>query len=99
MIDIAVAWDAQLQRFDRMSEGNDLVTTNTQQTAVIVSLLTDRLANDESPDSSSGRRGWWANMPLPMASAPPVGDLIGSRLLVEVFPKPCHLSNRKTFRI
>ncbi len=82
MIDIAVAWDAQLLRFDWLFDGSDLATTDTLQTAVIVSLLTDRLANadDDFPDGTNDRRGWWADMPLPLASAPPAGDLIGSRL-------------------
>ena len=39
MIDIAVAWDAQLLRFDWLFNGSDLATTDTLQTAVIVSLL------------------------------------------------------------
>lgn len=82
MIDLAVAWDAANLRLDWLFDGNDLVTTDTLQTAVIVSLLTDRLANadDEIPDGSNDRRGWWADLPLPLANAPPAGDLIGSRL-------------------
>jgi phage gp46-like protein len=82
MLDIAVAWDPALLRADWVFDGNDLVTTDTLQTAVLVSLLTDRLANtdDEIPDGTGERRGWWADMALPLANAAPVGDLIGSRL-------------------
>jgi phage gp46-like protein len=49
---------------------------------VLVSLLTDRLANadDEIPDGTGDRPGWWADMVLPLANAAPAGDLIGSRL-------------------
>jgi phage gp46-like protein len=43
------------------------------QTAVIVSLLTDRL--DDTLDGTNDRRGWWADMVLPLASAPPAADL------------------------
>jgi phage gp46-like protein len=77
MLDIAVAWDAQLLRFDWLFDGSDLATTDTLQTAVIVSLLTDRLANadDDIPDGTNDRRGWRADMPLPLANAPPAGDL------------------------
>jgi phage gp46-like protein len=81
-IDIAVAWDPALLRFDWLFDGIDLASTETLQTAVIVSLLTDRLANadDDIPDGTNDRRGWWADMPLPLANAPPARDLIGSRL-------------------
>lgn len=82
MIDLAVAWGATNLRLDWLFDGDDLVTTDTLQTAVIVSLLTDRLANadDEIPDGGNDRRSWWADLPLPPANAPPAGDLIGSRL-------------------
>ncbi|MEJ0020738.1 MAG: phage GP46 family protein [Acetobacteraceae bacterium] len=82
MIDIAVAWDPATLRLDWVFDGNDLAATDTLQSAVIVSLLTDRLANadDEIPDGTNDRRGWWADMALPLANTPPAGDLIGSRL-------------------
>jgi len=82
MIDIAVAWDPATLRLDWAFDGNDLATTDTLQSAVIVSLLTDRLANadDEIPDGTNDRRGWWADLVLPLANAAPAGDLIGSRL-------------------
>jgi len=47
------------------------------QTAVIISLFTDRQADpdDELPDNSTDRRGWWAD-----AYADTPGDKIGSKL-------------------
>lgn len=47
------------------------------ETAVIVSLFTDRQANDEDiiPDGSNNKRGWWGD-----SLANVKGDKIGSRL-------------------
>lgn len=47
------------------------------ETAVIVSLFTDRQADadDEIPDGTNDKRGWWGDV-----LAPVPGDLIGSRL-------------------
>lgn len=36
--------------------------------------------DNEIPDGTGDRRGWWADMALPLANAPPPTDLIGSRL-------------------
>lgn len=69
-------------RLDWVFDGYDLVTTDTLETAVLISLMTDRLANadDEIPDGSNDRRGVWSDMAVPLTEAPPAGDLIGSRL-------------------
>ncbi|MDE2104746.1 MAG: phage GP46 family protein [Patescibacteria group bacterium] len=49
-----------------LQSGNDL------ETAVLLSLFTDRLANpdDEIPDGTSDRRGWWGDL----AEASPIGS-------------------------
>lgn len=63
--------------FDWQIDAPDLDSDNGLQTAVIVSLFTDRRAepDDELPDGSSDRRGWWAD------AYPDIeGDRIGSRL-------------------
>lgn len=54
-----------------------LVEDNGLQTAVILSLFTDRRANDDDtlPGDASDKRGWWADA-FPVVT----GDRIGSRL-------------------
>lgn len=58
--------------------GLGLATDGGMQTAVYISLFTDRLAEvgDVIPDGSDDRRGWWADSVAPLAP----GHLIGSRL-------------------
>lgn len=56
--------------------GADLAVDSGLNTAVVISLLTDRraLADDPLPDDGQDRRGWWGD------AFPEVeGDLIGSR--------------------
>lgn len=56
--------------------GNDLDTDAGFQTAIIMSLFTDRLVDaDELPAWESSRRGWWGDL-FPEVD----GDQIGSRL-------------------
>jgi len=74
MSDTAIQWDVQNACGDWVLLGSQLQTGNDLQTAVLISLFTDRTAtaDDIIPDSSGDPRGW-------------VGDLdetypIGSRL-------------------
>lgn len=62
--------------FDIGIENGDLLTDYGMRTAVIISLFTDRQANDDDviPDGTDNRRGWWAD------SYNDDGDKIGSRL-------------------
>ena len=54
----------------------DLATDDGLQTALLISLFSDRLANaDDVLPAGSDRRGWWGD-----AYADVPGDLIGSRL-------------------
>lgn len=51
---------------DLVVDGYDLATEDGLRSAVIVSLFTDRRAeiDDEIPDGSGDRRGWWADPTL-----------------------------------
>ncbi|MEJ1402584.1 MAG: phage GP46 family protein [Candidatus Sedimenticola sp. (ex Thyasira tokunagai)] len=63
--------------FDLALNGADLAVDDSLQTAVILSLFTDRRAeaDDIIPDGTDNRRGWWAD-----TLADIEGDRIGSRL-------------------
>lgn len=62
-MDIALRYDAASKAFDLAIEGGDLATDESLETAVILSLFTDRraLPEDRLPDGSADRRGWWAD--------------------------------------
>lgn len=67
--------------FDWAISNGDLAADDGLDTAVALSLWTDRLANadDVIPDGSADRRGWWGDAFLPpLADGTP--DHIGSRL-------------------
>ncbi|MCU0919029.1 MAG: phage GP46 family protein [Burkholderiaceae bacterium] len=73
MADIATAWSGF--GGDWLLSGADLSADDGLQTAVILSLFTDALADaDEAPPGVS-RRGWWGDT---FADTP--GDRIGSKL-------------------
>jgi phage gp46-like protein len=67
----------QLPRFDCLIDAPGLAAEFGLETAVIISLFTDRRAEpgDTIPDGTDNRRGWWGDA-FPDAD----GDLIGSRL-------------------
>jgi phage gp46-like protein len=80
--DISTSWDPVRLVGDWILAGVDLAAGHDLETAVILSLFTDRLAlpDDPLPDPSDGdRRGWWADW---NAADAVLGDLgpIGSRL-------------------
>lgn len=61
--DIAVVWDAESARGDwKLLEDGDLLLAPPMETAVIVSIFTDRLAelDDDLGPGETDRRGWWA---------------------------------------
>lgn len=62
-MDIALKYNPDMKHFDLAIEGGDLVTDEGLQTAVILSLYTDRraLEEDELPGGGTDRRGWWAD--------------------------------------
>lgn len=67
--------------FDFKMTNGDLALDNGLITPVAVSLFCDRLAatDDEIPDGSTNRRGWWGDMPLDGETTTDA-DLIGTRL-------------------
>ena len=78
MADIKTIFDADLLRGDYGQDGAGQVLSDLGlDTAVIISLFTDRRAEDDDdlPDENGGRRGWWGDALLDDA-----GDQIGSRL-------------------
>lgn len=77
MPDIGLDWVPETQVASVSVDANDLSTDSGLQTAIILSLFTDRRAEpgDVLPVGDSDRRGWWAD------AAPVVnGDKFGSRL-------------------
>lgn len=73
--DIGLFLDANLEA-DLKNQGNDLATDDGLRTACIISLFTDRRADDdELPPEAESRRGWWGDL-FPQVP----GDKIGSRL-------------------
>ena len=77
MSDIGLFWSSDLAAADLEISGDDLTTDDGLETAVMLSLFTDRRAeeSDQLPTAEKWRRGWWAD-------AHPVveGDKFGSRL-------------------
>ena len=84
MADIALIWNAALGEADLQIVNGDLQVDEGLQTAAIVSLFSDALAQpgDEIPDGTSDRRGWWGDMPVDPAEtdATALPDYIGSGL-------------------
>jgi len=79
--DIRIDWNSTLMAGDFAfdSAHQDLMSDGGLETAVLVSLFTDRRAreDDELPDSNNlDRRGWWGDLGVPEVE----GDQIGSRL-------------------
>ncbi len=77
MSDIRTVWVGFDEGADILQQGADLATENGLTTSVIISLFTDRLAEDDDlvPDGTGDRRGFWGD-----AYTDIPGDLIGSRL-------------------
>ena len=78
--DLALTWSNELGCADisRVEYDGDLATDGGLETAVLLSLFTDRRAEpDDKPPSGddTDRRGWWAD-----EFAEKTGDLFGSRL-------------------
>ncbi len=62
--------------FDLLTDGSDIVTDETLETAIMISLFSDaRVSKDEIPEWESSARGWWADA---LSDIP--GDTTGSRL-------------------
>ncbi len=72
MSDIATVWAGPLQASgDWQIAGPDLLSGNDLQTAVLISLFSDRTAqpSDTIPDGTTDPRGWWGdNFQYPVGS-------------------------------
>lgn len=78
MPDIKLNWDEDLLEGDFLFADNDLTTEAGLETAVIISLFSDRRAKDSDilPDpANQDKRGWWGDLLAEFE-----GDQIGSRL-------------------
>ena len=76
MIDLQTQFNNQAMQGTLVMDGGALAQDDSLDTAIILSLFSDRRAkpDDELPDNSGDRRGWWGDL------VPPVeGDQIGSR--------------------
>lgn len=60
-MDMALIFNPQLQAFDLALDGADLAAEDTLASAVLVSLLCDRLAATYEVKQGEDRRGWWAD--------------------------------------
>jgi phage gp46-like protein len=62
-VDINIVWDTLNQRGDWQMAGAGLAIGNDLETAVLLSLFTDRaLPLDQTPpDGTTDRRGWWGD--------------------------------------
>lgn len=63
MTDITTTWDVQCSQGAWTLSGGALASGNDLATAAIISLFTDAeaSADDELPDNSGDRRGWWGD--------------------------------------
>lgn len=71
MSDITTVWDDKNGVGDWLLDGSSLSAGNDLETAILISLFSDRLAYSSDDTSSGDRRGWWADTTT---------NLIGSRL-------------------
>ncbi|SIT50433.1 Mu-like prophage protein gp46 [Paraburkholderia piptadeniae] len=64
MADTKTAWDPTLGRGDWVLSGALLQTGDDLETAVLISLFSDRqaAADDEIPDGTTNPRGWWGDL-------------------------------------
>jgi phage gp46-like protein len=74
MTDIRHVWDLTLLMGDWLIEPPDLAHDHDLETAVIISLFTDALADVDDVPPNADRRGWWGDT----GKDPP--DPIGSKL-------------------
>lgn len=77
-MDIEIFWDAANHRGDIAVLNGDLATDHDIKTAILISLFSDRRAEDDDPlpDASASKRGWWGDA----LGGAGEGRRIGSRL-------------------
>lgn len=76
--DLKIVWNAGLAEGDFEASDGDLLNEDGLETAAIISLFTDRRANDDDilPFEADSKRGWWGDLAAPEIE----GDQIGSKL-------------------
>ena len=75
MADLQIAWNNTIGAGDLCVVGADLQDDDGLQTAILVSLFTDRRVREEElPPGANSRRGWWGDR------LEDDGDQIGSKL-------------------
>ena len=63
MSDITTVWNEATQHGDYAMQGPSLQSGNDLQTAILLSLFTDRQAEASDETTDGDRRGWWADDP------------------------------------
>lgn len=61
MTDIKTTWDAATGRGDWTQATGDLESGDDLQTAIYISLFTDRQARDDDSYDGDDRKGWWGD--------------------------------------
>ncbi|WP_199639616.1 phage GP46 family protein [Serratia sp. PAMC26656] len=61
MSDISSFWDVERLAADWREGCGDLISGDDLQTAIIISLFTDRVARDDDDVDGDDRRGWWGD--------------------------------------
>jgi len=77
--DFKMKWDTDLMEGDLEVENGDLAHDGGLETAVLMSLFTDRRARDDDKlldEEARDKKGWWGDLVSPDVE----GDQIGSRL-------------------
>lgn len=59
--DISSFWDVDRLSADWQQGSGELATGNALQTAIIISLFTDRVARNDDDVDGNERRGWWGD--------------------------------------
>lgn len=59
--DISSFWDVEKLKADWRTGSGDLLSGDDLQTAIIISLFTDRMARNDDDIDGSDRRGWWGD--------------------------------------
>lgn len=92
--DLLLTWSPVTNSADLSIVNNDLAREEGLRTAVLLSLFTDRRAEDGDvlPDGGTDRRGWWAD-----AVAAVDGDKVGSRLWLLARAKPAEFLERAPY--
>ncbi len=83
MTDIRAVFIGERMVSDFALDAGALLAENGLETAVVISLFTDRRAepDDPLPAEATDRRGWWGDVAPPIVNGRPVeGSRLGSRL-------------------